>query len=217
MIIVGLTGGIASGKSTVTNLLRELGVEVIDADAIAREIVMPGQPALPEIVEAFGPELIGSDGQLERSALGARIFSNATERAKLNQITHPRIAQAMMDKAREAFERGHDWVVYDAALLVENGIHHFLDSLIVVAAERETQIARITERDGLERAQAEARIDAQMPLEAKIAAANYVIDNNHDIARLRRQVLELFESISKNVRERGTAKPNQPVDTNQKP
>lgn len=207
VIIVGLTGGIASGKSTVTTMLRELGIHVIDADQIARQIVEPGQPALGEIVEAFGPDILDASGQLDRPALGQKIFADPALRKQLNAITHPRIAQAMMENAREATNQGHPFVIYDAALLVENQIHKFLDSLIVVALDRPTQIERLISRDNITRAQAEQRIDSQMSLEEKIAVADFVINNHGSRELTRAQTQKVIETIRHNIQTRQTSKP----------
>ncbi len=207
VIIVGLTGGIASGKSTVTNMLRELGIHVIDADEVARQIVEPGQPALREIVDIFGPEILDANGQLNRPALGQKIFADHALRKQLNAITHPRIAQAMMENAREATEQGHPFVVYDAALLVENQIHKFLDSLIVVAVDRPTQIERLIARDNSTLAEAEQRIDSQMSLEEKIAVADFIIDNHGTREQTRAQTQKVVESIRHNIQIRQTSKP----------
>lgn len=193
--MIGLTGGIASGKSTVAALLRELGAEVIDADQLAREIVEPGCAALAEIVEAFGPAMLGPDGRLDRQRLGALVFADADKRARLNQITHPRIRAESMRRAGEAAERGCQVVVYEAALLVENGLHRQLDGLIVVAAALETQLARMRNRDGLAEPEARKRLAAQLPLEEKVRSADYVIDTNGPIEALRPQVERAWRDI----------------------
>jgi dephospho-CoA kinase len=206
-VIVGLTGGIASGKSTVAGMLEDLGAPVIDADVIAREVVEPGAPALADIKEAFGEDVIAEDGTLDRPALGEVVFGEVDARKKLDAITHPRIAQRMMERANELREEGHQWVVYDAALIVENGIHEWLDSLIVVAADPEVQHERVVERDNLSRSDAQKRIDSQMPLEDKIAVADYVVDNNDTLEQTREQVEQVFRQIEQGVRTRGTAKP----------
>lgn len=205
-VIVGLTGGIASGKSTVTRMLRERGVVVIDADQIAREVVMPGEDALAEIVAAFGEEMLGADGALDRAKLGARVFGDAEARATLNMITHPRIGQRMWQRAEEAGAAGHRWVVYDAALLVENRIHLMLDSLIVVAASRATQLERVMRRDGLTLEDAEARLASQLPLEDKVSVADHVIWNDGTVEETATQVAALYEVIEAAVKARGTAK-----------
>lgn len=206
--IVGLTGGIASGKSTVAEMFEELGVPVIDADVIARQIVEPGEPALREIAEAFGDEVVREDGALDREALGARVFEDEGARDRLEQITHPRIAQKMRERADELREEGHRWVLYDAALIVENNMHRWLDALVVVAADPAVQEARIVERDDLTPEEARKRIDAQMPLEAKVEVADYVIDNNGSLERTRRQVEDVFERIENRIRSGAKLRPS---------
>lgn len=206
-VIVGLTGGIASGKSTVSNMLRELGVHIIDADVVAREVVAPGAPALDDIREAFGDGVIAADGSLDRAALGDLVFSNPEARATLNGITHPRIGQAMWAKAEAAGESGHTWVVYDAALIVENGLHHILDATIVVACPREMQIDRVVARDDLSREDATARVDSQLPLADKVAVADYVVDNDATLDETRARVSALHALIAERIAESGSAKP----------
>lgn len=205
-VILGLTGGIASGKSTVTSMFRELGVVVIDADVIAREVVEPGEPALEEIQEIFGDGVIHEDGSLDRAALGEIIFSDDEARKKLGQITHPRIGQRMMQKAMDAGKLGHAWVIYDAALLVENKLHTMFDALIVVAVSEETQLDRLMQRDESARADAKARIDSQLPLSEKIAVADHVIDNNGAREETRAQVEALHAFISRAIADTGSAK-----------
>ncbi len=206
-VIVGLTGGIASGKSTVSRMLRDLDVHVIDADVVAREVVAPGSPGLAEIREAFGPDVFDADGALDRAALGARVFSDPEARATLNAITHPRIGQLMWSKAEAAGEQGHTWVVYDAALIVENGIHHILDSTIVVACPREMQIARVMARDDLSEEDATARVDSQLPLADKIAVADYVVHNDATLEQTRARVEALHAELSGRVDQTGSSKP----------
>ena len=212
-VIVGLTGGIASGKSTVANMLGDLGARVIDADVIAREVVEPGEPAWVDIKETFGDEVFHEDRTLDREALGQVVFGDQRARKKLGAITHPRIGQRMMQRARQIHSEGHEWVVYDAALIVENGIHEWLDSLIVVAADRDVQIKRLMERDAMSRDDALKRIGSQMPLEEKIAVADYVIDNNGTLDETLEQVQELYGRIEEGVRIRGTAHPIDEEDT----
>ena len=203
--IIGLTGGIASGKSTVSQMFRELGVAVIDADQIAREIVEPGEPAYDEIVETFGEAVVGEDGRLDREELGDVVFNDDAARSKLDAITHPRIGQRMMEKAGRAHEQGADWVLYDAALIVENNLQDAFDALIVVAADPEIQRRRLVERDGITRGEAQARLDAQMPLSEKIDVADYVIDNNGTLEETRRQVESLHEIIDRGIDDYDTA------------
>jgi dephospho-CoA kinase len=205
VVIVGLTGGIASGKSAVTAMLRELGVEVIDADVIAREVVEPGEPALEDLVARFGAQILTSEGRLDRAALGQVVFADVQARQELGQIMHPRIGQRMWQRAEQAGEAGHRWVVYDAALLVENQLHLLLDSLIVVAASAPTQLERVMARDGLDEEAARARIASQLPLEQKVAVADYVIDNEGSLEQTRAQVQAVYAQIDAAISERGSA------------
>jgi dephospho-CoA kinase len=193
--VIGLTGGIASGKSTVAALLRSLGAEVIDADLLAREIVAPGQLALAEIVEYFGTEVLASDGTLDRKRLGARVFADNAARWRLNAITHPRIAAMSARRIQEAGARGHEVVIYEAALLVENGIYHAIDGVIVVAVSSEVQLARLIEREHLDEADARQRFAAQAPLSTKLAVADYVIENDGALEGLRPQVEAVWRDI----------------------
>lgn len=194
--MVGLTGGIASGKSTVSAMLRELGAEIIDADQVARDVVAPGTPALAEIAERF-PGVVSPEGKLDRAALGRRVFSSVEDRASLNAITHPRIQAEVLARTEALAARGAPVAVYDAALLVENGLHHAMDGgVILVAASAETQRARIVARDGLTPADAEARIRAQLPLEEKRRHARWVIENDGDLESLRAQVERTWQEVS---------------------
>lgn len=175
--LFGLTGGVASGKSTVAARFRERGLPVIDADALAREVVAPGSEGLNAVIAAFGPHVLASDGTLDRQRLGGIVFNDPAERARLNAILHPRIRDATMARAAELDAQGVRLACYEAALLVENGLADAFRPLVVVAAPRELQRRRIQERDGLSESEADARIGAQLPLEDKIAVADYVIDN----------------------------------------
>lgn len=204
--IFGLTGGIATGKSTVSSILTELGTLVIDADVIARDVVAPGSAGLAAIVDAFGAEVVLPTGALDRAALGEVIFSDDRARATLNAITHPRIAQAMMQRAAQGFEQGHPWVVYDAALLVENNIHTMFAALIVVYTDVLTQQARLIARDDLSQTQAQARLDAQLPLERKVRAADYVIHNGGTRHQTRARVELLHQTLCDAVAQ-GAPKP----------
>lgn len=192
---VGLTGGIACGKSTVAGMFGELGVPVVDADQLARDVVAPGTDGLMAVVEAFGPEFLLADGSLDRDKLGALVFADDEARRRLNGILHPRIQQASM--AALASLQGHNspYLLYDAALLVENGLHRMFPALVVVRADRATQLARLRERDGLSPQQAEARIEAQLPVDAKVAVADYVIDNDASLEATRAQVEEVHRKL----------------------
>ena len=179
---VGLTGGIASGKSTVARAFRALGVGVVDADEVAREIVEPGKPALEAIVHEFGAGVLDGKGALDRKALGAVVFGDVGKRKTLEAITHPRIFARSMELLGAYATTGAPYALYEAALLVENGSYRMFAALVVVAAQRETQLRRIVARDGLSVADAEARLDAQLPLDQKIAVADHVIWNDGDLS-----------------------------------
>jgi len=194
MRVIGLTGGIATGKSTVSAILRDLGAALIDADEIARQVVEPGSAVLPEIERRF-PGVVGKDGRLDRTTLAERIFGNPEDRAALNALLHPRIQQAFVEKTAALAEQGEQLVIYDAALLIENGLHEKMDGVILVTAPRETQITRLRERNGLTAAQAEARLSSQMPLGEKLRFADWLIDNSGDLATTRAQVEQLWSSI----------------------
>jgi dephospho-CoA kinase len=187
--VIGLTGGIASGKSTVAGTLRGLGAQVIDADVLAREVVAPGTPGLRAVATRF-PGVLCPDGALDREALGARVFADPAERAALNALLHPLIQAAFAARVDALARRGERVVVYDAPLIVENGLHVLLDGLIVVALPPELQIARLRARSGLSEEAARARIAAQLPLEDKLRHATWVVDNagspEHTLAQVRR-------------------------------
>lgn len=194
--VYGLTGGIASGKSTAARLLRERGAITIDADQIARDVVALGSPGLQAVVDAFGESVLHPDGTLHREALGAVVFASEAERTKLNQILHPLIAQESAVRIGEAFQLDGNPIFYEAALLVENdGYQHFA-GLVVVACDRNIQIDRIMQRDELTRTQAEQRLAAQLPLADKVAAADHVVWNNGSLADLTAAVDALLETLS---------------------
>jgi dephospho-CoA kinase len=193
--IIGLTGGIASGKSTVSRMLQDAGIPVIDADALAREVVLPSEPAYREIVEHFGDDIVGPNGELDRAALGAIIFSNQEAKRALESITHPRIAAAMLEQARCFGESGHRWVVYDAALIVESGHEGAFSALVVVSVDPDTQMKRLRARDGFTPEEAALRIENQLPIRDKAALADYVIDNNETRTQTRIQVETVIERI----------------------
>jgi dephospho-CoA kinase len=195
-LLVGLTGGIASGKSTVSRQLAELGARVIDADVLAREVVAPGEPAWRAIVEAFGREVVRADDTLDRARLGAVVFGDAAARARLEAITHPAI-RARRAAALAAFaEHGFDGlVIQDAALLIEVGGATEVDRLVVVYATPGVQLARLMARDRLDRAEAARRIASQMPLADKARRAHYVIDNSDSPEETQAQVRALHRAL----------------------
>ncbi|HEX8951027.1 MAG TPA: dephospho-CoA kinase [Polyangia bacterium] len=195
MRVIGLTGGIASGKSTAARALAELGARVVDADEIARQIVAPGQPALAEIVRTFGRDMLLSDGTLDRKRLGAIVFTDADKRRALNAITHPRIAMETQARLGRLREEGAPVAIYEAALLVENRVHEALDGLIVVVCDEATQLERLMARDGYSEADARARILAQAPIADKIKAATWVVDTGGPLAETKKQLARIWEEI----------------------
>jgi dephospho-CoA kinase len=192
---IGLTGGIASGKSTVARLLERWNVGTVDADMIAREVVAAGSEGLREVVAAFGGGVLTPEGALDREKLGALVFNDPAARAKLQAITHPRIGRLSAERLAALHEGPSPYVVYDAPLLVEVGSHKGLHALIVVAAGPETQLARAIARGGLSREQALQRIAAQLPLAEKIDVADYVIYNDGSLEDLERQARTVHEKI----------------------
>lgn len=175
--VLGLTGGIGTGKSTVARMFAARGVAVVDADALAREVVAPGLPAHADIAAAW-PEVLASGGAIDRERLGTIVFADPAARLRLEGITHPRIQALAGERLAAHADAGHRLALYEAALLVESGRWRELDGLIVVTASEATQIARVRARDGLSQAEAQARLRAQLPAAEKIRLATYVIDND---------------------------------------
>src|ERR1700704_1380438 len=191
MRILGLTGGIGSGKSMVAQMFAKLGAVVIDADQLAREVVEPGQPALQEIVAAFGPDVLLPDGRLDRPKLAAIIFADPAERARLDAITHPRIRERMEEEIK-ARRSGPGVLIVDIPLLYENDRTDAVEKVIVVWVDPVTQLRRIRQRDGLSAESAHQRITAQMPLDSKRARADHVIDNSNGLPETQRQVEAVY-------------------------
>ena len=202
MRTIGLTGNIGAGKSTVGRLFAEAGVPVIDADQVARDIVEPGTPALMEIAARF-PGVVGSDGRLDRKALGARIFKDQVEREALNQITHPRIFQEVVRRLHELQDRGAPLAIYEAALLLENGLGPYEGGLLVVTVSEEEQLRRVKARDGASDADVRARIAVQMPQAEKAQRATWVIDNSGTPEQLKEKVLHLLAALRGEVHHPG--------------
>lgn len=193
--LVGLTGGIGSGKSTVAEMIRARGIPVLDADALAREVVAPGEPAHAEIAAAW-PEVLGPGGEIDRRKLAARVFADPPARARLEAITHPRIQERALARARALEAAGHRLAFYEASLLVETGRHRDFDALVVVTATEEQQLARAQARDGSSREEALGRLRAQLPLEQKRRAATHVIDNSGSLEETRAQVEALLTELA---------------------
>ena len=190
---VGLTGGVASGKSTVAALLRELGAVVVDSDVLAREVVEPGTPGLAAVVEAFGPEVLTADGALDRPALGAVVFGDEAARRRLEAILHPLI-RARAAELEAAAPEG-TVVVHDIPLLVETGQADRFDAVLVVDVPVETQVGRMVRDRGMTREDALARVAAQASREHRLAAATYVVENTGTREDLRERVTEVFEQL----------------------
>jgi dephospho-CoA kinase len=200
VLLVGLTGGIAAGKSTVSAMLAERGAEIIDADHIARRVVMPGAPAWCKIREHFGPDVLFADGTIDRQALADIVFADKSKLALLNEITHPEIFKQIAERLEDA--SGRDVVVIlDAALLIETGLSDNVDVLVVVHSPREAQLARLAGK-GLEAREASARMDAQLPPEQRLARADMVLENSGSVEELGKRVDEVWEELVRRLEER---------------
>lgn len=192
----GLTGGIASGKSTVAAFLAEMGAFVIDADRIAHEIIGRGGSAHHEVVARFGPGILAPDGDVDRAKLGRRVFADPAERESLNAIVHPRVLVEVERRVERYAGSGHSPIaIVDAALLVESGAYRRFDRLVVVRCGRDTQIARLRARSGLSAEEAVARIDAQSSLEEKLAVADYIIDTDATLRETRRGAEQVYARL----------------------
>ena len=190
---VGLTGGVASGKSTVARILDELGAVLVDADVLAREVVAKGTTGLEEVVAAFGPEILTDDGELDRPAMGAIVFADAEKRRVLEGIIHPRVRERGAEL--EASAGPDDVVVHDIPLLAETGQAAGFDAVIVVDVPTELQVERMVELRGMTREDAEARVAAQASREERLAIATHVVDNTGTLEDLRRRVTEVYREL----------------------
>ncbi len=199
MKIIGLTGGIASGKSTVARLLRQWGHPVVDADQLARAIVEPGQPAFLDIVDFFGADVLQSDGHLDRKALGALVFGSPENRQKLNEFTHPRVAQLAQETLQECREQGVTRLVYEVPLLFEVGLDKSVDASLLVAVSAEVQLQRLMQRDQSSADAARQRIASQMPLEDKLQRADYTLWNNDSPQQLEQALSLLWSQLCEDL------------------
>lgn len=195
MYLIGLTGGIASGKSTVSSMLSQLGACIVDADKLSHEIIRPQKPAWQEIVNRFGQDILGADGQIDRKRLGKLVFADSHARSELEKITHPRIQEEAEEAIKTAAARGYDIVVLDAPLLIEAGWHTAVDAVWVVFVDEQTQLSRLMARDESDRAAALARIHAQLVLREKLKFADVVIDNSTSIENTQAQVIQAWQAI----------------------
>lgn len=196
-MITGLTGSIATGKSTVSKMLAERGAVIVDADKIVRQVQEQGRPAWRDIVAEFGEEILLPSGELDRPKLGAIVFSDEAKRQRLNEIVHPRVREERDRQTRAALEQNPQAVViWDIPLLIETGIYKEVDKTIVVYVDRETQYKRLLERDELPPEQAEKRIASQMPIDEKKAYADYLIDNRGSLEETLAQVNRVYEELA---------------------
>lgn len=195
MKVFGLTGGIASGKSTVARLLAERGIPMVDADALAREVVLPGEPAWRAIREAFGPGVFLEDGSLDRKALGAIVFADAARRSQLNAIVHPAVSELALRRFAEHEARGATLLGYEVPLLFENGLDTVFRPAVLVAVDEATQIARLMARDGSTEQEARQRIGAQWPLAKKLERATVVVWNDGSPEELATKVDALIAEL----------------------
>ncbi len=195
-LILGVTGGIATGKTTVVRMLEELGAPVIDFDLLAREVVEPGKPAWKDIVAYFGERILQKDGSLDREKLSAIVFQDAEKRKKLESFTHPRIYEASVKRVNKIVEKDPDAVVQlDIPLLIEKNLEYMVHKILVVYVPRDKQVERLVERDGISREGAVDRLRAQLPIDEKLSKADFVIYNDKSLEETRRQVEGLWRTL----------------------
>jgi dephospho-CoA kinase len=203
MLIVGLTGGVASGKTAASKVLKEEGAYIIDADQIARELVQPHKPAWNELIRAFGKEILQEDGSIHRKKLADKVFADPKQRKRLNQILHPRIKEEMDRRAKEIGQKDPEAiVVIDAPLLVELGNHQEMDKLIVVTSTQTQQIERLKDRDGISPKEALRILFSQMPLGEKVKLADFVIGNEGSLEETKKRAREVFKELRKILRQK---------------
>ncbi|HIW88656.1 MAG TPA: dephospho-CoA kinase [Candidatus Ligilactobacillus excrementipullorum] len=195
--VLGLTGGIASGKSTVSNYLYEQGAVIVDADVVAREVVEPGTAGLKQLEEQFGPEIIAENGSLDRGALGQIIFNDQAKRELVNDILHPLIKEEMLAQVRAAEQKDVTLVILDIPLLFESHCERFCDSVLVVEIDPQIQLERLMSRNNLTQAEAQARVDSQMDPATRHQLADFVVNNDHEPAETYKQVDQILEDILK--------------------
>ncbi|EDN7591639.1 dephospho-CoA kinase [Listeria monocytogenes] len=195
---IGLTGSVATGKSTVSNLIQQAGIPLVDADIAARKVVEPGTEGLKEIVAYFGGEILLADGTLDRAKLGEIIFKDKEKREKLNEITHPRVKDYMLEARERFFRAGEELVFFDIPLLFESHLESLVDQIVVVWTTPETELKRLMERNNLTKEDALRRIESQMGIDEKARKADFVIDNNESLEKTQKQVYTFIERFVKN-------------------
>jgi dephospho-CoA kinase len=196
-MLIGLTGGMGSGKSIVAEMFQSLGAHIIDADRIGREIMVPGTDAYERVVDAFGREILKGDRSIDRKKLGDMIFGNPEKIALLNECTHPEIFREIDRRVKEIRQKTPDaLIIVDAALLVETGAYKTFDKLVVVYVDEETQLKRLKERDGFTDEEVTKRISSQMPLKEQVKYADFVIYNDKGLEETRRQVEEVYKTLT---------------------
>lgn len=195
MFKLGLTGGIATGKTTISNYLKSIDIPVLDADEYARKVVEPGTPGLDEITNTFGEQVLRADGSLNRKLLGQIVFNDSSARQTLNDITHPRIQQMMADELHRLAEQQIPLVILDIPLLLENKNVAGADAVMVVTIPESLQLTRLMQRNNLTEKEAQSRISAQMPLVEKEKLADFVIDNSGTISSTQKQVEKVIQKI----------------------
>jgi len=197
MKVIGLSGGIATGKSTVASMLNRLGATIIDADQLAREIVQPDQEAWQDIVAAFGTGILREDKTIDREKLRKIVFNDKNARMRLESITHPRIRALAQQKIQQLVSEGTELIIYEAPLLFENQVHLWLRPVIFVGCDLAIQKERLHKRDGLDEREIQQHLEAQMPLEDKRKLADFIIENNSDLEYLQQQVRDLWKRLKK--------------------
>ncbi|KAJ7123152.1 dephospho-CoA kinase-domain-containing protein [Mycena epipterygia] len=197
MLVVGLTGGIATGKSSVSNLLKGKHIPVVDADILARQVVEPGTPALAKITAYFGPEILQSDGALDRKKLGSVIFNDEVKRRKLNSIVHPAVRRAMLWGVLGHWLRGNKYCIVDVPLLIEGGLWKWVGKVVVVYCSADVQLERLMQRDSSSREDASSRLNSQLAIADKVQYADHVIDNSGSLEDLEAHVNSLVQALGR--------------------
>ncbi|MBS4194964.1 dephospho-CoA kinase [Lederbergia citri] len=192
--MIGLTGGIASGKSTVSKMLKERGFTILDADIAARVVVEPGQKAYKQIIESFGRDILNKDKSINRSKLGSIIFNDVEKRKTLNSIVHPAVRECLNLWKNEAIEKGKKTIIYDIPLLYESNLTYLVEKVIVVFVDPDIQLKRLLNRNNLSKEEALARISSQLPLKEKVERADVAVDNNGTMDETERQINELINN-----------------------